>query len=58
MSFNKRILPELEKLIELRESIGDDREFLRSVIGKSDCLVGSTDSMNYVKEIELKINNK
>jgi hypothetical protein len=58
MSFNKRILPELEKLIELRESIGDDREFLRSVIGKSDCLVGSTDSMNYVKEVELKINNK
>ena len=58
MSFNKRILPELEKLIELRESIGDDREFLRSVIGKSDCLVGSTDYMNYVKEVELKINNK
>jgi hypothetical protein len=58
MSFNKRILPELEKLIELRESIVDDREFLRSVIGKSDCLVGSTDSMNYVKEVELKINNK
>lgn len=58
MSFNKRILPDLESLIELRKSLGNDREFLRSVIGKSDCIVGSTDSMNYIKEVEQKINDK
>lgn len=52
MSFNKRILPDISYLRAKREEISDDRKFLKEIIGKSDCLLGSSESLSFVEEIE------
>lgn len=58
MGFNKRMLPSLNELIDLRKSINDDRAFLKKVIGNADCLIGNSDSMDYVNSVELEIIKK
>lgn len=54
MGFNKKYLPPIEKMLEVRESYESDSDFLRSYIGKYDCLIGSKESMDYLKELEKK----
>ena len=52
MGFNKRYLPELESLKEIREKMNSDKEFLNMYLYRPDVVLGSVDSMAYVKEIE------
>lgn len=47
MGFNKRYLPELKDLKERREMLGDN-SFFRIYVQNPDCLIGSTESMEYV----------
>lgn len=58
MGFNKRYLPDLDKLVEMRNEIGNDREFLRTVLGKSDCLMGSSESLQMIRYIEEELENE
>ncbi len=58
MGFNKRMLPNLSELIRLRESMGDDMAFLKSVVGNSDCIMGNSDAIDYVNSVELEIFKK
>ena len=58
MGFSKRYLPELDRLKEIRKEINDDREFLKYVVGKSDCLMGSTESLQMIRYIEEEIENE
>jgi hypothetical protein len=58
MGFNKKYLPPLEKILEIRKSYESDSEFLRSYFGKYDCLIGSKESMDYLKELEKKEEEK
>jgi len=55
MGFNKRYLPELDRLKEIRKSCSSDSDFLYKVIGKADALIGSSDSMDYLNTIREKI---
>jgi len=52
MGFNKRYLPELVDLKEIREEYDDDKKFLETYLYKPDAIIGSTDSMDYVKSIK------
>jgi hypothetical protein len=52
MGFNKRYLPELESLKEIREKMNSDKKFLNMYLYRPDVVLGSADSMNYVKEVE------
>ena len=52
MGFNKRYLPELDKLREIREKMNSDEEFLNMYLYRPDVVLGSADSMDYVKEVE------
>jgi hypothetical protein len=54
MGFHKRRIPPVERLKEIRESYSSDREFLNSIFGKADCIIGSDESLEYLKEIEEK----
>ncbi len=45
-------MPDLDNLMKIREEIGNDRQFLKQIIGKSDCLMGSRESLNFIEEIE------
>jgi len=58
MSFNRRFLPQLSELVELHESLGSDSEFIKRVVGKSDVIMGPSDSMAFVSEIRKKVNEK
>jgi len=58
MSFNKKYIPELEKLKLIRESYNDDKEFLRVYLYKPDALIGSDISMQYLEDLHKKINGK
>lgn len=55
MGFNKRYIPELKVLIERRKSYNSDEEFLNSVVGKSDALIGPVESMEYLDSLYEKI---
>jgi hypothetical protein len=57
MGFNKRILPRKKDLVELRKSFPDPSEFISSVIGKSDALIGSNKSFSYIKKVRKEIKN-
>lgn len=57
MGFNKRYLPELDKLKKMRESFSSDSDFLYNVIGKSCVLIGPSDSMDYLNYIRKEIEN-
>lgn len=48
MSFNKKFLPELEEMKRLYESYGHER-FIE-IYSKADAFVGSTESIEFVKE--------
>ena len=54
MGFNKKYLPPIDKILEIRERYKSDFQFLEEYIGKYDCLVGSRESMDYLKSIEEK----
>lgn len=58
MGFTKRYLPDLDKLVEMRKEINNDREFLKTVIGKSDCLMGSSESIELIRYIEEELENE
>ena len=54
MGFNKKILPPIDKMLEIRNSYETDKDFLDGFIGKYDCLIGSRESLDYLKELEEK----
>jgi len=58
MSFNRRILPEVEKLVKMREKAQNDEEFIKSLYRGADALQGSTESFNYVAQVKYEIENK
>jgi hypothetical protein len=51
MGFNKRFVPELDVLVERRKNYSSDEEFLSAVVGKSDALIGSSESIDYLDQI-------
>ena len=51
MGFNKRLVPELDVLVERRKNYNSDEEFLSAVVGKSDALIGSCESIDYLDQI-------
>ena len=55
MGFNKRYIPDLETLKERRKEHKSDEEFLNSVVGKADALIGPPDSMAFLDSIYDKI---
>jgi hypothetical protein len=57
MGFNKRYLPELEDLKELHQKIGNDQDFIKHVVGKSDCLLGPSESHLYLEMVYEKVKN-
>ncbi len=58
MGFNKRYLPELNKIKEIREKMNSDEEFLNMYLYRPDTVIGSTDSMDYVKGVESLVKEK
>lgn len=55
MGFNKKYLPELSKLKEIRENMVDDKRFLDIYLYKPDAIIGSTESVEYLKVLEKEI---
>lgn len=58
MSFNKRYLPDLPKLIEMREKHSSDKEFIDFIedyYKKADALLGPNESFEYIKEAKKRI---
>lgn len=55
MSFNKKYLPELEKLVRIRESYSSDEEFLEEYFRKTDAVIGSPDSFEYIRQMRERI---
>jgi hypothetical protein len=51
MSFNKRYLPSLDTLKEIREKCDNEKEFLNIILGKSDLFSGPNDSVSYIESI-------
>jgi hypothetical protein len=54
MGFNKKYLPTIDKMLEARKSYDNDSDFLNKYIGKYDCLIGSRESIDYLRELEEK----
>lgn len=52
MGFDKRYLPEIGKLVEIRSAINSDKDFLNTYLYRPDAVFGSFESMSYVKEVE------
>jgi len=55
MSFNKKYLPEPEKLIKIRESYSSDEEFLEDYFRKTDAVLGSQESFEYIRQIRERV---
>lgn len=55
MGFHKRFLPDLSSLEESRKRFSSDEEFLRVYLYGADALIGPSDSIEYLKEIEKKV---
>lgn len=55
MSFNKKYLPELEKLVQIRESYSSDEEFLDEYFKKTDAVIGSSDSFEYIRQMRERV---
>jgi len=51
MGFHRRHIPDLERLKEIRTSCNSDEEFLDKIVGKSDAIIGSGESIRYLDEI-------
>ena len=58
MGFNKIYLPDLPELEILRSKFSCDEDFLRKIIGKSEALIGPSDSMRYIETMEESIKQK
>jgi hypothetical protein len=58
MGFNKRYLPDLPELETLRSKFSCDEDFLKKIIGKSEALIGPSDSMRYIETMEDSIKQK
>jgi hypothetical protein len=41
-------------MLEARKSYDNDLDFLNKYIGKYDCLIGSRESIDYLRELEEK----
>lgn len=50
MGFNKRILPDINTLKKRLEELGVD-EFLKIYYYNPDCLIGSKESMDFIKSL-------
>jgi hypothetical protein len=57
MGFNKRFLPEVKELEKIRESMKSDSKFIRFFLQDPDAVIGSEDSLNYMRELEKKLNS-
>lgn len=55
MGFNRRYLPELSVLLERRKKYETDEDFLWDVVGKSDAILGPTESVQYLDSIYEKV---
>lgn len=55
MSFHRRFLPDVETLKKIRQNCLNDEDFIKRIRGKADALEGSTESFEYLREIEEKI---
>jgi hypothetical protein len=55
MSFHRRHIPDIENLKRIYEECKDDKEFLNRVVGKSEAISGSTESMAFLEKIEQKV---
>jgi hypothetical protein len=58
MGFHKTYLPDLPELKILRSKFSCDEDFLKKIIGKSEALIGPSDSMRYIENIEESIKQK
>jgi hypothetical protein len=58
MGFNKRQLPELDELKKIHERFDTDIEFIKYVVGKSDALIGPSESHRYLEEVYDKVKSK
>lgn len=56
MGFNKRELPELDRLKEIHKKIGNDLEFVKFIVGKSDAITGSVESYEYLEKVYENLN--
>ena len=54
MGFNKKFLPDLSSLKAIRERYEDDQMFLRIYLHSPDALIGSSESIDYLKSIDQK----
>ena len=55
MSFNKKYLPELSELIKVRETYSSDEEFLDIYFRKTDAILGSQESFDYIQEMRKRV---
>lgn len=51
MGFTKRVLPEIEELMEIHRLSSSDKEFISKVVGKCDGIYGSVESVTYLNNI-------
>lgn len=51
MGFTKRVLPEIEELMEIHRLASSDEEFISKVVGKCDGIYGSIESVTYLNHI-------
>jgi hypothetical protein len=58
MSFNKAHLPELQKLLKIRENYQSNKDFLDDYLGSPDMIIGPLDSMEYIKMIRNESNGE
>jgi hypothetical protein len=58
MGFNKRFIPDLSSLKKSREEFSSDEEFLKVYLYGSEALIGPTESIQYLKEIEESLYDK
>ena len=57
MGFNKKYIPDLENLKDIRERMNDDANFLRIYLYNPDALIGPVESIDYLKELSDKQKN-
>ena len=55
MGYHVRHIPEVETLKRMRERSESDEEFLKSLYGKSESFVMSTESSKYLEEVKNNI---
>ena len=51
MGFNKKHIPDLQKLKEIRKSCKSDEEFLEKTLGKADAIIGPVDAVRYLDKV-------